>query len=125
METKLLEALAARAEQKEKDRLAVKQFSVGGVEMRFRKPRQAEQLTYYGALAEAGGADALITICKQLIYDCCEDLQDPELHRALGVTDPYDVVSRLLDVPEIDRLGGELLTWAGLVGTAAEDTAKN
>ena len=44
MDKKLLEQLAARAEQKEKDRLEVKTFSVGGVDMLFHKPAQADQL---------------------------------------------------------------------------------
>ena len=57
MDKKLLEQLAARAEQKAKDRLEIKVFSVGGVDMQFHKPKQAAQLEYYGTLAEADGAD--------------------------------------------------------------------
>ena len=136
MDKKLLEQLAARAEQKAKDRLEIKVFSVGGVDMQFHKPKQAEQLEYYGTLAEADGAEALIPLCAQLIYDCCDDLHDPELHKAIGVTDPYDTVPKLLDVAEIDRLGGELMRWMGLIGTPvqasdgtqstqAEEAAKN
>lgn len=136
MDKKLLDQLAARAEQKAKDRLEVKRFSVGGVEMQFRKPKQAAQLEYYGRLSEAGGADDIVPLCAQLIYDCCDDLQDPELHKALGVVDPYDTVPRLMDVAEIDQLGGALMRWMGLIGTPvktadgaqstqAEETAKN
>ena len=136
MDQKLLEQLAARAEQKKRDRMEVKVFSVGGVDMKFHKPRQGDQLTYYGALAEAAGAEQLIPLCAQLIYDCCDDLHDPELHKALGVTDPYDTAPALLDVAEIDRLGGQLMQWLGLIGTPvqtdsgaastqAEETAKN
>ena len=68
--------------------------------------------------------------------DCCDDLQDPELHKVLGVVDPYDTVPRLMDVAEIDQLGGALMRWMGLIGTPvktadgaqstqAEETAKN
>lgn len=136
MDKKLLEQLAARAEQKAKARLEIKTFSVGGVDMKFHKPKQAEQLEYYGTLAEADGAEALIPLCAQLIYDCCDDLHDLELHKAIGVTDPYDTVPKLLDVREIDQLGGKLMQWLGLIGTPvkaadgtqstqAEETAKN
>lgn len=136
MDKKLLEQLAARAEQKAKDRLEIKVFSVGGVDMQFHKPKQAAQLEYYGTLAEADGAETLIPLCAQLIYDCCDDLHDPELHKAIGVTDPYDTVPKLLDVAEIDRLGGALMQWMGLIAkpvkaadgtqsTQAEETAKN
>ncbi len=136
MDKKLLDQLAARAEQKAKDRLEVKVFSVGGVDMKFHKPKQAEQLEYYGTLAEADGAEALIPLCAQLIYDCCDDLHDPELHKALGVVDPYDTAFRLMDIVEIDKLGGDLMRWMGLLAkpvkaadgtqsTQAEETAKN
>ena len=136
MDSKLLEQLAARAEQKKHDRMEVKVFSVGGVDMKFHKPRQSDQLTYYGALAEASTAEQLIVLSAQLIYDCCDDLHDPELHKKIGVTDPYDTAPALLDVPEIDRLGGQLMQWLGLIGTPvqtdsgaastqAEETAKN
>lgn len=136
MDKKLLEQLAARAEQKAKARLEIKTFSVGGVDMKFHKPKQAEQLEYYGTLAEADGAEALIPLCAQLIYDCCDDLHDPELHKALGVVDPYDTAFRLMDIVEIDKLGGDLMRWMGLLAkpvkaadgtqsTQAEETAKN
>src|SRR5699024_9338799 len=117
MDKKLLEQLAARADQKAKARLEIKVFSVGGVDMKFNKPKQAEQLEYYGTLADADGAATIIPLCAQLIYDCCDDLHDPELHKAIGVTDPYDSVPKLLDVREIDQLGGELMQWLGLIGT--------
>ena len=136
MDKKLLDQLAARAEQKAKDRLEIKVFSVGGVDMKFHKPKQAEQLEYYGTLAEADGAETLIPLCAQLIYDCCDDLHDPELHKALGVVDPYDTAFRLMDIVEIDKLGGDLMRWMGLLAkpvkaadgtrsTQAEETAKN
>lgn len=136
MDKNLLDQLAARAEQKAKDRLEIKVFSVGGVDMKFHKPKQAEQLEYYGTLAEADGAETLIPLCAQLIYDCCDDLHDPELHKTLGVVDPYDMAFRLMDIVEIDKLGGDLMRWMGLIAkpvkaadgtqsTQAEETAKN
>ena len=135
MDKKLLDQLAARAKQKAKDRLEIKVFSVGGVDMKFHMLKETQKLECYGTLAEATTAD-LIPLCVQLIYDCCDDLHDPELHKAIGVTDPYDTVPKLLDVREIDQLGGELMQWLGLIGTPvkavdgtqstqAEETAKN
>ena len=136
MDNKLLEQLAARAAQRERDRLAVRKFPVGGIEMDFKRPDSAAQLAYYEALSEAKGARELIELCTELIYDCCEDLRDPALHQALGVVDPYDAVRKLLDMAEIDKLGGALLGWMGLLAapadtaggapsTQAEETAKN
>ena len=53
-------------------------------------------------------------------------MQDPELHTALGVTDPYDVIWALMDVREVNELAACLFTWLGLIaGDEDEDPAKN
>ncbi len=124
MDKKLLEQLAARAEQKEKDRLEVKTFSVGGVDMLFHKPAQADQLDYVEAINEASGARDSVAVSVSLIYDCCRDLQDPALHEALGVTDPYDTVRRLMDIREIDKLGAALARWIGLLPDSGEEQSR-
>ena len=72
----------------------------------------------------------MIGVCTSLIYDSCPTLQDPELHKMLGVIDPYDAVRQLMSVREIDTLGGKLMQWNGLLpdkadGQTAEDMAKN
>ena len=130
MDKKLLEALSKRAEQRAQARTEVKPFEIGGQMLDCIKLSDAKALEYYGAIAEAGGAADMIEACTSLIYDSCPTLQDTELHKALGVTDPYDAVRRLMDVPEIDTLGGQLLRWNGLLpdkadGQTEEDTAKN
>ena len=130
MDKKLLDALAARAEQRAQARTETKPFEIGGQMIVCKKLSGAQQLEYYGALAEAGGAADMIGVCTSLIYDSCPALQDTELHKTLNVTDPYDAVRRLMDVPEIDTLGGQLLRWNGLLpdkadGQTEEDTAKN
>lgn len=131
MDKKLLEALSKRAEQRAQARTEVKPFEIGGQMIVCKKLSSAKQLEYYGALAEAGGAADMIGVCTSLIYDSCPTLQDPELHKTLGVIDPYDAVRQLMSMREIDRLGGELFQWNGLMpgkpdgGQTAEDTAKN
>ena len=131
MDKKLLEALSKRAEQRAQARTEVKPFEIGGQMIECKKLTSTQQLEYYGALAEAGGAADMIGVCTSLIYDSCPTLQDPELHKALGVTDPYDAVRCLMDICDIDRRGGELLQWNGIVPKkekgvkTAEDTAKN
>lgn len=131
MDAKLLDALAARAEQRAQARCEVKPFEIGGQMLDCKKLSSAQQLEYYGALAEAGGAADMIGVCTSLIYDSCPTLQDPELHKTLGVVDPYDAVRQLMSVREIDRLVGELFQWNGLMpdkpdgGQTAEDMAKN
>ena len=62
----------------------------------------------------------------QVIYDCCPALQDPELHKALGVTDPYDTVWALMDVRDVNVLSAAVFAWLGLIaGDDNEDPVKN
>lgn len=130
MDAKLLEALSKRAEQRAQARTEVKPFEIGGQMLSCKKLTGSQQLEYYGAIAEAGGAADMIEACTSLIYDSCPALQDTELHKTLGITDPYDAVRCLMSVREIDTLGGQLMQWNGLLpdkadGQTAEDTAKN
>ena len=105
MDKKLLDALAAKAEQRKVDKTKAKQFEVGGQMLDFVKIGHTAQL------------DA---------YEACPALQDPELHTALGVTDPYDVIWVLMDVREVNALAASLFAWLGLIaGDEDEDPAKN
>lgn len=124
MDKKLLDQLAARAEQKAKDRLEVKNFSVGGVEMQFHKLKQDEQLSYIEALAEVKGIRDAVEVSVEMIYDCCDALKDPELHKTLGVIDPHDVVRLLMDPGEIDALGSDLVDWMGFLSRGEDKPAR-
>lgn len=133
MDKKLLDALAARAEQRTKDRKNAKQFEVAGEMLTFVQPSVEAKLSYAEAMLSESAADT-VRACASLIYDCCPDLQDPELHKALGVTDPYDTVWTLMQPYEVDQLGGKLYRWLGLIGprtadgtpdTTRTDTVKN
>ena len=128
MDKKLLDALAAKAEQRKADKAKVIQFKVGGQLLDFVKIGHTAQLDAYEAFLAAREQPAqMLNIGAQLIYECCPALQDPELHKALGVTDPYDTVWTLMQPYEVDQLGGKLYRWLGLVGPAEqkETTVKN
>ena len=130
MDKDLLDALAARAEQRALARTEIGRFEIGGQMLDCKKLTPAQQLEYYSAMSESGGAADMIAVCVSLIYDSCPALQDPELHRMLGIADPYDAVRRLMDVRELDQLGGKLFRWNGLLsdadgGPKAEELAKN
>lgn len=120
MDKKLLEALSARAEQRDEAKRKGAKFYVAGEELDFVQPGVDVKLSY---------AEALLRSCANVIYDCCPALQEPELHAALGVTDPYDTVWKLMEPYEIDQLGGKLYKWLGLIGEKAEarteEAAKN
>ena len=127
MDKKLLDALAAKAEQRKADKAKVIQFKVGGQLLDFVKIGHTAQLDAYEAFLAARDQPAqMLNIGAQLIYDCCPALQDPELHTALGVTDPYDVIWALMDVQEVNALAAVLFTWLGLIaGDEDEAPVKN
>ena len=125
MDKKLLEALSARAEQKREAKTQAKKFYVGGMALDFVQPSLEVKLSYAEALTAENPADT-VRACASLIYDCCPALQSPELHAALGVTDPYDTVWALMDVAEVNRLALEVYEWLGLVPRDEdEDPVKN
>ena len=129
MDKKLLDALAAKAEQRKADKAKAKQFPVGGQMLDFVQFGLDAKLDAYEAFLEARGSDQpvqMINVGAQLIYDCCPALQSPELHAALGVTDPYDTVWALMDVAEVNRLALEVYEWLGLMPRDEdEDPVKN
>ena len=127
MDKKLLDALAAKAEQRKADKAKVIQFKVGGQLLDFVKIGHTAQLDAYEAFLAARDQPAqMLNIGAQLIYDCCPALQDTELHTALGVTDPFDVIWALMDVQEVNALAAVLFTWLGLIaGDEDEDPVKN
>ena len=125
MDKKLLEALSARAEQRDEAKRKGAKFYVAGEELDFVQPGVDVKLSYAEAL-NSGDTAALLRSCANVIYDCCPALQEPELHAALGVTDPYDTVWALMDVAEVNRLALEVYEWLGLVPRDEdEDPVKN
>lgn len=63
--------------------------------------------------AEATTESAMEKI-DHLIYECCPKLQDPELHKALEVAEPWDIVKRIFSVPERSAIGDQLFEWMQL-----------
>lgn len=45
------------------------------------------------------------------IYQCCPALQDTELHKRLGIQEPWDVVARIFTVPQRSAIGDQLFEW--------------
>lgn len=67
-------------------------------------------------------ADELI---RTIIYECCDELHNEELHRKLGVVDPLDIVTLLFDHAERTRIGEELVRFLKLDGEGIEEKIKN
>ena len=71
MDKKLLDALAAKAEQRKADKAKVIQFKVGGQLLDFVKIGHTAQLDAYEAFIEASGnVSTSLSVAAQVIYDC-------------------------------------------------------
>ena len=72
MDKKLLDALAAKAEQRKADKAKVIQFKVGGQLLDFVKLGHTAQLDAYEAFLSARERPSqMLAVGAQLIYDCC------------------------------------------------------
>lgn len=111
------DALVARQEQREADRLTVCQIKIPGTDdhLLCRKPTEDKMLDFYGKFQAAQDAQDVILIVDEALYHCCEQLQDGKLREAIGVKDPLDVVPALFSIAERDVMGGDLLRFLGLL----------
>lgn len=119
--------LVAKREQAKADKLAVTEIAIPGADrsLQFKKPTDAQMLEIFGRFAETAHVTDGIAVADYAIYHCCEDLQNTELHKALGVADPNDVVKTLFTIPERNQLGLKLINWLGFGGSSEENPAKN
>lgn len=116
MNKSLLEQFALKAEERAQSKLEIAIFEVGGIPTEFKKLSLSQQLEYYEAFTEANtSTEILNNVCKSLIYDSCPALQDTELHKTVGVVEPYDIVNKLIDLADIDELGLNLMRWNGIL----------
>lgn len=60
---------------------------------------------------------------RHLIYLSCDMLQDQELQQELDVVDPFDTVSAVFDLPDVNMISNQLVDAFGL--GSVEDSLKN
>lgn len=53
-------------------------------------------------------------LCKQMIYFSCPMLQNPELHKELEITDPFEVVPALFEMREVFDITKEIKSLIGI-----------
>ena len=117
------EALIAKREQRQADKLKVGMLSIPGSDMALeaRMPSQKVVLEIYGELSESNGALEALECGKHALYTVCPQLQDRKLQEELGVAeDPMSIVDALFSLSEQDSLGGQALRFMGLLPDAAK-----
>lgn len=109
--------LLAKREQRKADKLAVTELNVPNSDMTLlvKKPTDAKLMRLYGQIAEAnGGFEQMLAATDELLYHCCDQLQDEKLHEALGVADPLEIVPALFTVPERNLMGQQMMEFLGV-----------
>lgn len=112
--------LIARKLRMDEKREATIIYDIGDDALVFRRlpnEKAVEALNEIGAQPTVSG---IYEISRKLIYDSCERLRDPELHKALEIIDPYDTVDALLETVEILDLGEKIMTLNGLDDLAGD-----
>lgn len=123
--------LVARREQREADRLKVGQLNIPGTDtyLEAQMPPQKAVLELYGEMAAAKTGTDGVEVGRHALYAVCPQLRSKKLQEELGTAeDPMSTIDKLFSVREIDQLGGEALTFLGLVPEENEtktDTVKN
>ena len=97
------EALLAKREQREADKLKVGMLDIPGSDagLEARMPPQKAVLEIYGELSAASGALEALQCGKHALYAVCPQLQDRKLQAELGVAeDPMGILDALFSVAE-------------------------
>ena len=120
MSKALFADLVARKLQREQDKLAVKEIMVPsmGKTLTFKRPDDASTIALIDEIGDGGDTGKIVEAYRKIIYFTCEALQDPELHKAMEITDPLDAVQALFDVADIMRIGAELSDFMGMSETS-------
>lgn len=111
MQEKLtLEDFRRKAIQRNRDKLMYKDIEVEGYgKIIFKRPSENEILAYMDKVSGAITVDEyenvveqdmtqMLEAGKELLYPNCAFLQDKELHEALEIQDPLDVVSKVFGI---------------------------
>lgn len=117
--------LIAKAIQREKDQTKVKDIPVQSMNrtLTFVKPSESKIIDLMDELENKDSMRDQIEYMRKLIYFSCPMLQDPELHSQLGVNEPFEVVEKLFDINDTNKIGEELIELIGMANI--EDDVKN
>ncbi len=111
------DALVAKRAQREASKTLAGVIPVPGTgdTLLCRKPSESKMLEIYAGFQAAQDAADLLPVVDKALYYCCPDLQNPKLHQDIGIKDPLDVVPALFEIPERDKMGGDLFRFLGLL----------
>lgn len=121
-----VDELIARKKQSESDKFAAVPFHVKAVdgEIMFAKKSLSKVLDMMDGMTDTDSAIENYKLFRELIYEHCQVLHNPELQRAYECTEPIDIVDKIFgeDLGNITEAAEAIL---GFYGLTDEDTSKN
>ena len=125
MTTKKLTLEQLIAAKSKRDKFAIKDIvikSLGGRVTVQKIPYDAV-LSAMDAITKESSMTSVLEVYKELIYKSIPMFQHADLLKAYEVSEPFDIVTELLELGEIMEVGSEILTLYGFDGL--EDEIKN
>lgn len=107
--------ILARKMQREKDKMKVMSIYIPSMdgELIFNSLPEHKLLSILDGISGDNRVED-INMEREFIYSSCKDLQNPELHKMLGIIDPIDVVREVFTLQETDDIAKELLKFNGI-----------
>lgn len=118
----------AKKLKKEEDQnktLDIKISSMDGKTITVRKPNDEQILDFIEDLGDTKSAKVAITETMKLIYRNCADLQDKELHDALEIKNPYDIIDVLFDFKDKTSIMEQFNSFIGFKADNIDEEIKN
>jgi hypothetical protein len=78
-----------------------------------KKPSEERIFEYINDIGDNSDFKTVIDANKKMIYDCCEELHNPELLEALELKDPYDIPNVLFELGDIKEIMNQFNSLIG------------
>lgn len=110
------EDLLKKKLQREKDKFKTKDIYVSSMDkiLVFNKPKEEVIFDMADEMNRCEKLGEQVEFFRTLIYKTCPMLQEQELHDALEIVDPLDVVKELFDLQDTMEIGEQLQELLGL-----------
>jgi hypothetical protein len=106
--------LMARKLQREQDKVQFKEIAIpSGGKLLFEKPSEDDVFACIDMIGNGDIFANVIAAYDRLIYNCCPELKNKELHGDTVII-PTDIVKALFDVPDRVQIGNELVEMSGM-----------
>lgn len=94
-------------------------------EITVKKPSDDAILDYIDDIGEGKNVRTVLEETMKLVYRQCPDLQNTELHEALGIKDPYDILNVLFDMKDKQEIMEQFSEFIGYNAEAIDEEIKN